>query len=648
MELYYVLIDHFRDFAKTEFNFGAEFAFKYNHSESELIIKQNANFIPGFFNLKNDSKADSNYAIIENVSALIGQNGAGKTSFIDFINNTLPRGLNGVRENLIIAFKNGKNKKFIYHTPDIIIKKSNYHDFGFQLKTCGKKKIHVKSDDLGEFPMHEYESIPEFGEIDIVNFSNIFDERTEFYVEGLINLTTNFLIKNDIKFERQQLHSSMFQSEVETYRYYETQRQIDFIHNFSEYSKIIPFTLPERMVISVKDTFNIEPLNVFRKELLDRKEEYSSHLEQVLKESNNEIKQTASISKRCHIMFSTRAYLVFFLEHADLDSMFMINNEILSVESEKENGIVNTLLTNIDKIIAYYQHHTKRININLDILIKNAQGTKNFINFLIDEIQDQNAANDQGNSIFFDIAPQFANISNFLRYYNESFGVLPYLNFYWRDLSSGEKAFLKILSRLYSLSDKILINPLKKDVLILFDEAEIYLHPNWQKQFIKLLLDVTPIMLTSKDKKNVRSVHFIFASNSPFIITDIPSSNITFLKKESLKGTIVIESLEERKQTFASNIHTLLSDSFFLHNGAIGDFAKAKINAIIEMLSGKFEIIEGYKEEIEATINLIGEPIIKTKLLQMLNDRLLANGLSVHKRLKKLEDDVLKMMKKEN
>ena len=44
---------------------------------------------------------------------------------------------------------------------------------------------------------------------------------------------------------------------------------------------------------------------------------------------------------------------------------------------------------------------------------------------------------------------------------------------------------------------------------------------------------------------------------------------------------IVVDGLKKDK-TFGANIHTLLSDSFFLEDGLIGEFAKGKINEIID------------------------------------------------------------------
>ena len=72
----------------------------------------------------------------------------------------------------------------------------------------------------------------------------------------------------------------------------------------------------------------------------------------------------------------------------------------------------------------------------------------------------------------------------------------------------------------------------------------------------------------------MKNLHIIIASHSPFILSDLPKENIIFLEEgkqvKPFKG----------KQTFGANIHTLLSDGFFMSDGLMGEFAKGKIEEI--------------------------------------------------------------------
>jgi hypothetical protein len=76
-----------------------------------------------------------------------------------------------------------------------------------------------------------------------------------------------------------------------------------------------------------------------------------------------------------------------------------------------------------------------------------------------------------------------------------------------------------------------------------------------------------------------------------------------------------------KEETFAANIHELFADSFFMRNGTIGDFAKRKIEEVINLINRKENILDREIEHIKKVIALIGEPIIKDRLIDMFNER---------------------------
>ncbi|MBK5435280.1 AAA family ATPase [Bacillus sp. TH25] len=213
-----------------------------------------------------------------------------------------------------------------------------------------------------------------------------------------------------------------------------------------------------------------------------------------------------------------------------------------------------------------------------------------------------------------------------------------FLKFSWRSMSSGEMALLNIYARFYfllSLKD-IQENP-ENDLIILIDEGEVYLHPHWQSQIINSLIDYFSIIFKNKAGLKQRNIQIILTSNSPFVVSDLPSMNIIFLKKEGDK-TVVVDGLEDYHQTFAANIHSLLSHSFFMEDGVTGTFAKRKINEIIDLLVNKdINTILQNEKKIEKTINLIGEPLIRNKLSQMLSDKLSIRMMSVEREIKDLK-----------
>ena len=88
---------------------------------------------------------------------------------------------------------------------------------------------------------------------------------------------------------------------------------------------------------------------------------------------------------------------------------------------------------------------------------------------------------------------------------------------------------------------------------------------------------------------------------------------------------MVKDSLHDMKETFGANIHTLLSSSFFMNDGLVGNFAKEKIKGVIDFLNGEESDIQD-EEEAQQYINLIGEPVIKRQLQKQLDSLLISKN----------------------
>jgi predicted ATPase len=163
-------------------------------------------------------------------------------------------------------------------------------------------------------------------------------------------------------------------------------------------------------------------------------------------------------------------------------------------------------------------------------------------------------------------------------------------------LSSGEKTILFYLERIDFMLSRFEEN---RSNILLFDEIELYLHPNWQKRILKIILDFI------QENKLVENLHIIIASHSPFLLSDLPKENVIFLEK----GKQVYPF--QNGQTFGANIHTLLSHGFFMKDGLMGEFAKDKIKSIIIY----HEEIE--KKEITTTIRQEYKDILQKQFWQI-------------------------------
>ena len=196
--------------------------------------------------------------------------------------------------------------------------------------------------------------------------------------------------------------------------------------------------------------------------------------------------------------------------------------------------------------------------------------------------------------------------------------VFSVLEIEWNGLSSGELALLNLLGRLNSIT-----NQLKDNVLLLIDEVDLGMHPEWQRKWVK---DVLPIIGKILHKKN-RSVHVILTTHSPIILSDFMKEDVIYL---SNKGNKDIEAIELDYNTFGQNIYSLFKNSFFLEDSK-GGFADKFIEDLLNVFvdsskpindQKKFKVFcKTYKIDCENPVaiksifeniaNMIGEDLIR-------------------------------------
>ncbi len=208
------------------------------------------------------------------------------------------------------------------------------------------------------------------------------------------------------------------------------------------------------------------------------------------------------------------------------------------------------------------------------------------------------------------------------------------------NISSGERQFIHSTSTIiYHLlnidsveKDDLLVK--YKHVNIILDEIELYFHPQFQKEFIKRLLE----NIKNLNLKDAININVLILSHSPFILSDIPNQNVLFLEQ----GTTAPQKVQLKK-TFAGNISTLFSDSFFIEDGLIGSYAKEKINDLINYINTDKED-DKEKEEYFNLIKIIDEPVLKMKLMGMFSNKFPEFVKKKHTELK--EQKVIEFAKK--
>ncbi len=193
---------------------------------------------------------------------------------------------------------------------------------------------------------------------------------------------------------------------------------------------------------------------------------------------------------------------------------------------------------------------------------------------------------------------------------------------YYEHLSSGEIQVLNSINQVtYHIRNIESIKDSYQSINIIFDEVELYFHVDYQRSFISKLLQAIEMLKLQR----IKNINIMFLTHSPFILSDIPSANILRLKTGIPQFN--------PKQTFAANIYDLLKDDFFLEKGVIGEFAKEKINSILNK-----EVIN---EEDFQIIDLIGDPLLKGVINERANQKI-KNEQLIRKQIKMLENQLNK------
>ncbi len=202
-------------------------------------------------------------------------------------------------------------------------------------------------------------------------------------------------------------------------------------------------------------------------------------------------------------------------------------------------------------------------------------------------------------------------------------------------LSQGEETLLNILSGFLSNSE---FGENRSQILFL-DEATVGYHPKWQKKFVKAVTELLPIIFNNKlpsvegsESKQPCQIQIIFSTHDPFSLSDLPRYNVAYLDSNNdITKVIANHDSEKHKRAFGANITDLLEDSFFIGDGddaLVGEFAQQKINGVIRWIelenenkhNKDYKLDEGGFEKQLSIIQLIDEPIIQLKLAEMLDE----------------------------
>ncbi len=653
MELVYLLVEDYKNIKKQGFNFSPRFRCEYDDVKNELAIEENKDYVSIF---------PDNI----NITAIVGENGSGKSSLLNLFELKLRN------TNHFIFYKKEAQYycEFNHVQPKIVFSKkikyidrnSHSEDNSFypkMIRIAHNEKI--GKHELSHFYFGLYSGIYGGWNIDRHNNYNMLEAR--FFVPRYINIVTQhaelfnklsemykfdtlrLLLKDNstshvrkwidkqintfvstttlgskkvciyekteevLKHIQKGLHYPIEDIEIHLYNrnrekivsiletiesMHRQQTSTDQIKNYNKFQEFDLALLIAFTEYYLKNTDPCDPSNLVYETLIDLKEQ---------------IKNEALIDK--HIIRITRSYILNFFQKLKDEDFKFIKDGLLTIDEIIES------IKYIQKLNVIYfdSDGSPYIDITIDITLKEK----------LDHLK-------KLQKIFFDYEFDCGE-EKYLRVFeydlfNSKIGSL------YDTISDGEKHLIRFgIDIIYYLQtlEKYNFTPKQEDLAIfLADEPDNAMHPTWKKKLINYVIEIFNTYNSATPNINK---HFIFATHSPFLLSDISRENAIFLKRDE-KGNCKNVTEEIKIETFGANIHTLLSHGFFMKDGLMGEFAKNKIDNIIKNLKGKeFNPSKEEKEKLLATIKIIGEEFLKTKLLDMY--------------YKKFDDDFIKKQRKE-
>lgn len=147
---------------------------------------------------------------------------------------------------------------------------------------------------------------------------------------------------------------------------------------------------------------------------------------------------------------------------------------------------------------------------------------------------------------------------------------------------------------------------------LIFDEAELYYHPEYQKNFISNLLGI----LDRSNLKEIESINITIVTHSPFMLSDIPSSNILMLPQNKEINTI--------SETLGANFYDLLKNQFFMES-SIGAVVEKHLVSILntfyetDINNELIEIYNQNKKFLDLFFKNLGDSYLKSLVSDVLN-----------------------------
>lgn len=572
-------------------NFGGKYLYRFTNRDGKIVIdrKENAQFIESFFDI-----TDLKNVKVSLLSAIVGENGTGKSTIIEIITSIV---------------EDEKAKVFNYL---LIFEEGNkiYIESNFARVIVEGLDVEIKYLKNTVIPYSTFYYSPHIDLVDSFIFS-------EFNISSKKQLLEDFHRKNE--------HNNRGDYLLGIDSHFNT-RRIEFLLSpiFSELSKTLDFPNIDSKEGFLKiDDINFHDISIdfiennIAQDFLAEIKRWDYLLTEDI--AYNDFRQTRK--KQLKFRFIEKVIRQFsgIFHMGGLDPIREYSTKNINVNNTLDIffGYLEDAFFSKSKAKKIFHYYKLRVSDLQNILYREIDGCEEVKGKGFKIEYDKIKAIISAESEVLTSLIGFSSLAYpFINNYQPSRVVVFDAN---RKLSSGEVAFFSLFSNLY---EAVRFRKIKKqNILFFIDEGDLGFHPQWKKKFIDVLLKAIPLFFQGRKTINVQ---FILTTHDPLTLSDFPNTNVTFMNRE---GIVSFDDSRNLPNTFGANISDLLANSFFIQDGLIGDFAMAKINKVIRWINENKENSNKQSDEFKAKldenkkiISLINERVLRLKLTEMISE----------------------------
>lgn len=614
------------------FNFGGKYIYSFEEQGEKILVKRTLNekYISDFFIISESS------CKVNLLSAIVGENGVGKSSVLDIIRNTFSNpnysGDFAHNSSIILVEENGETKILYSNiTAEILLLQEEK-----EIILDRADKDHYQS--IYYSPHFDLKYHPNFDEIDPYDIS--LDKYIQKDLENIDEKGTNESGGKYPPHEELKSKESMRQIKLMQSPIFKNNSVFREIFNLPEYKMGVLYFRETNINYSNEGKVNFwntpKPLESIIQLILDKIEEEYKEWYHIRIFDNNNVTNQEKVNKYLLERYVIECFMTTIINQMEKHNTWLTKAKMTEPYQEerfKSHSAKDVFLYFIkesfisneeDKIFKY--EIIERFIEKLYTLFEKEKNpdkiTKQSIWLDLSELEEILELHDKIITNLFHYYPKYQGKIDKMDYVEGFLSFRPTD----RNMSSGETATLNFFSKLYDFIDMNLVEERqflsnRPNYILLLDEADLGFHPIWKKKYVNAILKALPHFFENLTPNP--NLQIIITTHDPLTLSDIPLNNVIFLQKQG-DFCGVVSGNDKIQKTFGANITDLLAHSFFVGDGLIGDFAKSKIEETITWINeNKTNKGENFEEKLKyhkKVINLIDERVLRLKLTEMITD----------------------------